>query len=206
MLGALSRTGRRWPARSRGLTLVELLVVMVVAAILLIIAVPSAQDFILMQRLRGINAQLVTDLQYARSEAPLRNQNVSLYFQSNASRSCYVIYTSTQTPALQANRCECLNSAESVCGNGAKALRTVRLPASDGVRLRLPAGQGFGFAYDHIAGGIVAIGRDIYGNPLGSFRVESYIDDTRVLRNDIGQAGRVTVCAPSSTTVGAPPC
>lgn len=200
MLGTLKRH------RARGLTLVELLVAMVVAAILLVVAVPAMQDFILMQRLRGINAQLVTDLQYARSEAPQRNQYVSLYFQSNADRSCYVIYTSTQTAALRANRCECLNSAESVCGNGAAALRTVRLPASDRVRLRLPAGQAFGFAYDHIAGGIVTTGRDIYGNPLGAFWVESFIDDTRVLRNAISQSGRVTVCAPSSTTVGAAAC
>jgi type IV fimbrial biogenesis protein FimT len=191
---------------ARGLTLVELLVAMVVAAILLVIAVPPVQDFILMQRLRGINAQLVTDLQYARSEAPQRNQYVSLYFQSNAQRSCYVIYTSTPTAALRANRCTCLDSAESVCGQGATALRTVRLPASDRVGLRLPAGQSFGFAYDHIAGGIVTVGRDIYGNPLGSFWIESYIDANRVLRNEITQSGRVTVCAPASTTVGAPAC
>ncbi len=191
---------------ARGLTLTELLVTIAIAGILLAVAVPRMQDFIAMQRLRSINAQLVTDLQYARAEAPARNQYVSVRFLTNEVRSCYVIYTTTQSVALRANRCDCLASAESSCEPGAEALRTVRLPVGDGVGLRLPEGQGFGFAYDHIAGGIVRIARDRYGQPLGLFRVESFLDDSRVLRNDIGQSGRVEVCAPASLTVGATEC
>lgn len=191
---------------ARGLTLTELLVAVAIAGTLLAIAVPRMQDFISMQRLRGVNAQLVTDLQYARAEAPGRNQFVTMRFLSNELFSCYVIYTTVQSTALRANRCECLTSATSTCEEGAVALRTVRVPAGDGVRLRLPEGQGFGFAYDHIAGGIVRIAKDRYGQPLGEFRVESLLDDSRVLRNVIGQSGRVEVCAPASLTVGATEC
>lgn len=204
MLRPLNRA-RGWRG-ARGLTLTELLVTIAVAGVLLSIAVPAMRDFILMQRLRSVNAQLVTDLQYARAEAPARNQYVSVRFLSNELRSCYVIYTSTQSIALRSNRCDCLGSAESVCEAGAVALRTVRLPVGDGVRLRLPEGQGFGFAYDHIAGGIVRIARDRYGQPLNLFRVEAFLDDSLVLRNDIGQSGRVEVCAPASLTVGASEC
>lgn len=191
---------------ARGLTLTELLVAVAIAGTLLAIAVPRMQDFISMQRLRGVNAQLVTDLQYARAEAPGRNQFVTMRFLSNELLSCYVIYTTEQSAALRANRCECLTSAESTCEAGAVALRTLRVPAGDGVRLRLPEGQGFGFAYDHIAGGIVRIAKDRYGQPLGQFQVESFLDDSRVLRNVIGQSGRVEVCAPASLTVGATEC
>ncbi|GAB4036673.1 MAG: hypothetical protein Fur0014_03530 [Rubrivivax sp.] len=190
------------PRRARGLTVTELMVTIVVAALLLTLAVPSLRDFILMQRLRSINAQLVTDLQYARSEAAARNQYVRLEFRMNDARSCYVIYVS----GLNANRCECLSAEGSVCAAGATALRTVRLPASDGVRLRLPNRQAAGFAFDHISGGIVSTPSDLGSEPLSKWSVEAYLDSTRVLRNVINQSGRVSVCAPSSTTVGAPAC
>lgn len=199
MLGPLKRP-------PRGLTLIELLIAIGVAGVLLAIGVPLMQDLIQMQRLRGVNAQLVTDLQYARAEAPARNQFVTVRVLSNESFSCYVIYTTVQTPELRANRCDCLASAESTCEEGAVPLRTVRLPAGDDVRLRLPEGQGFAFAYDHVAGGIMRVARDRYGAPLGLFRVEAYLDGSRVLRNDVGLSGRVAVCAPASTTVGAPAC
>ena len=56
----------------RGFTLVELLIVVAVVAIILVVAAPSFRDMILMQRLRSITAQLVTDLQFARNEAVSR--------------------------------------------------------------------------------------------------------------------------------------
>jgi type IV fimbrial biogenesis protein FimT len=192
--------------RGRGLTMVELLVAIAVAGILLVIAVPSFQDFMLMQRLRGVNAQLVTDIQYTRAEAPSRNQYVSIRILANESLSCYVIFTSTQTPALRANRCDCRSDATSTCQEGATAIKTVRLPLDDGVRLRVGDPTNPGFAYDHVAGGIVRIVSDRYGDPFGLYRVEAYIDDNRVLRNDVSLSGRINTCAPASTSVGAQAC
>ncbi len=62
---------RRQPA-SRGLTLIETMVVIAVLGILLALAAPSFRDFIATQRLKGAANELVSDMVYARSEALAR--------------------------------------------------------------------------------------------------------------------------------------
>lgn len=200
MLGQMMRGRRR---ESSGFTLIELAVGIVVAGVLLGLAVPALFDFILLQRLRGINAQLVTDLQYARSEAVSRGQYARLQFgiDDSSSVTCYVIFTSN----LNRNRCDCLTSANSTCDDGAEAVRTVRLPKSDNVQLRLATRQATGFAYDHIAGGIVSTPSDRTSTPITSYRIEAFIDDERVLRNTINSSGRVLTCTPTGLS-GATPC
>ncbi|MBL0296209.1 MAG: hypothetical protein IPQ21_03190 [Betaproteobacteria bacterium] len=71
---------------ARPLTLVELMVVVAVVAIVLTLAAPSFRDFILLQRLKGINAQLVTDLQFARSEAVARGTLMRVQFLAERQR------------------------------------------------------------------------------------------------------------------------
>ncbi len=72
MLGALRRNGTR---RARGLTMVEMMVVVAIAAVILTLTAPSMRDFLARQRVAAINAELVTDLQLARSEAIARNSD-----------------------------------------------------------------------------------------------------------------------------------
>jgi type IV fimbrial biogenesis protein FimT len=201
MLGALNRRRRR----ARGVTLVELVIAILIVGALAAIGAPMLQDYILLQRLKGINAQLVTDMQYARGEAAARNQFARVDFEvdSSAPLTCYAIFTADNND----DRCDCSEAPDSECTGSARVIRTVRIDAHQGVRLRISRrGQGWGFAYDHVAGGIWSTPSDDPSEPLTLFRVESLIDSTRILRNDINQAGRIAVCAPSSLTVGAPSC
>jgi type IV fimbrial biogenesis protein FimT len=62
----------------RGLSLVEVLIVMAIAAILLGIGVPNMQTFILNNRLASATQEFYTALQFARSEAVRRGEQVTL--------------------------------------------------------------------------------------------------------------------------------
>lgn len=195
--------------RSPGFTLTELLIVIAVAAILLTIGVPGFRDFILMQRLRSVNAQLVTDLNFARSEAVSRSQWGRVAFFSNDAVTCYTIYTAPSDAVVQP-QCDCRNGAGAACQAPLVEVRTVSVPISDGVSVRYvppnAANNVPAFAYSHINGRIASIPTDLAPRSLQAFRVHVAIDSARVLRTEVGTSGRVSVCAPASESVGAPPC
>jgi prepilin-type N-terminal cleavage/methylation domain-containing protein len=75
-------------AHHRGFTLVELMVTIAIAVILLSVAVPSFRGYFAKKKVEGTIAELVTDIQFARSEAVSRNVNMRMTFGSN----CYVIH------------------------------------------------------------------------------------------------------------------
>jgi type IV fimbrial biogenesis protein FimT len=190
-----------------GFTLVELLVVITVAAILLVIGVPGFRDFILMQRLKGTNAQLVTDLQFARSEASARGQWARVAFNSNASMTCYSIYTTTDE--FDGTRCDCRLGPGAACDGARTEVRTVQVPVADGVRVDVVLdadNDELAFAFDHVNGRIATIPVDDDPGALAAFRIQTAIDANRTLQTEVGPAGRVSVCATASTTVGAPAC
>jgi len=66
------------PVAMRGFTLIELLVTLSIAAILLGVAVPNFVTFIQNNRLATQANDLVTMLNYARSEAVKRNQTITV--------------------------------------------------------------------------------------------------------------------------------
>jgi type IV fimbrial biogenesis protein FimT len=69
---------RRATVAQRGVTLVELLTVLVVAAILAMVAMPSLGDALTSQRLRATGTDLMSSLLLARSEAIKRNTQVQI--------------------------------------------------------------------------------------------------------------------------------
>ncbi len=71
----------------RGLTLVELLITIAISAILLSVAAPSFQSFILNSRISTISEQLYKTLHMARSEAIRRGTNVTVC-SSNSYTAC----------------------------------------------------------------------------------------------------------------------
>jgi len=186
----------------QGFTLVELLIAVAVIAIIMVIAAPSFRDMILMQRLRSINAQVVTDMQFARAEAVSRGTLVRVSFQEpTAAMSCYTIYTSPSN----AQQCNCLLGVGTACPAGALEIRTVQVPANLSVTVSVPVTaldqQDFEFAFDPATGGIYTIPTDGISQPMPRFVVEAYIDGARKLNTVVNGAGRPSVCKPALSTM-----
>ena len=195
------------PMRRRiaAFTLVELMIVVALVAVILALAAPSFRDMILMQRLRGVNAQLVTDLALARAEAISRATFVQLRFQSSAAGSCYIMYT--RSNALTAPQCDCTANAGLRCSDASIAeVRTVELPAAESIEIApSPGGAGF-FTLSPRTGGIVIPPSDEGVVVVPTFVMDTYIDNARKFRNVVGQSGRVSVCAPAGSRVGGEAC
>ena len=179
--------------RPNGFTLVELLVVVAVAVVLLTIAAPSMRELIARQRLKSVNAELVTDLQYARTLAISRNQSISVKFQDGATMSCYVVYV-----ASLIGSCDCTHTPGSVCSNGSEEVRTTQVPRSTDVQIvTVPAGQPpVAFSSDgmrNVATDYVLMTSRISG---GAGKMQVTINAT----------GRPTVCSPDQSVPGVPAC
>jgi type IV fimbrial biogenesis protein FimT len=193
---------------SFGLTLVELMVVVAVVAVLLTLAAPSMYDFILVQRLKAINAQLVTDIQFARSTAASGNLEVQVVFVpavSGSTMSCYTLYT--DTGADPRHKCDCTKAAGERCAEATtREIRTVQIPTSSGTRLGMPELQPTGLAFLATTGAIRVWAAEAYIVPPSGFLVESSIDPQRSLHTWIGTSGRPTVCAAGGGLASHPAC
>lgn len=188
-------------------TLIELMIVVALIAVIVALAAPSFRDMILMQRLRGINAQLVTDLALARSEAISRGVFVGVRIQAGSGgMSCYIINTRT---TLDAPLCDCTAPAGSRClvANATQTteVRTVQIPTDMVVLLGI--GQAAdNFTFDPRTGGMKLAPSDFGRYDTSGFQVETYIDTARKLRTAVSLSGRLTVCTPTGSGIGGSPC
>ena len=178
-----------------GFTLIELMVVVAVAGVLVLMVAPSFRDMIVINRLRGVNAQLVTDLQFARSEAARRGRAARFNLGTDGSQTCYVIYAAV---ANSTPRCDCTLGAGAACASpDATEIRTVSVQRSSDVTLVWPNNVDTAFGFDHVTGGLITVPTDLPSEPLASVQIDARVDDDRRLRNRIVQTGRVSVCAPN---------
>ena len=65
-------------SRTRGFTLVELMIVIVIMAIMLALAVPGLRSFVVGQRVKTLAFDLASDLLFARSEALKRGTTITV--------------------------------------------------------------------------------------------------------------------------------
>lgn len=79
---------RKMPAQERGVSLIELLVVMSIVGVLATLAAPSLSSFVDSTRLNGATNLLLGDLNRARSEAIKRNGRVLLCIRNAAGNAC----------------------------------------------------------------------------------------------------------------------
>lgn len=183
--------------RRRGVTLIELLIAVVVIGIVVALAGPSLYDFILLQRLKGVTAQVLTDLQFARAEAAARNLPVRVRVSSSTGSSCYVVYTGN------ANTCNCLNTP--VCGAASNEIRTVRVAAEQKVRIVTPMSPPE-FAYNPATGAMLYAATDEEDGGTVDFVINTTIDTARALSTRVRMSGRPGICAPAGSRVREPAC
>jgi len=198
---------------TRGFTLVELLIAVAVVAVLLVVAAPSFRDLILMQRMKSIHAQLVTDLQYARAEAVSSGAVVNVRVLPQLSpvpHTCYIIFQHFNRDYLlngASSGCNCREPAGSRCPATAdfRELRTVQVPIDIGVKLALGQTQRT-VAFDPKTGGMMLTANELGAGTGSAFMATVAIDEARSLSAVVGVSGRPRICRPAGSTMPDPEC
>lgn len=211
MLGALGPARRRGGA-ARGFTVIELMVVVALVAVILALAAPSMYDYLVRQRVAGVAAELMTDLQFARTEAVTRNRNVWVTFRTDdaAGRppmTCYTIHTLGAV-----GECDCRKPIGSACDAVAEIqeIKTVQLLRSTHVELQppdWPANQLLFSAARGLAGWQGHFATDPgYTSDWHDYEVDIASARSGVLRARVNLTGRPQLCSPNGSISGVPAC
>lgn len=178
----------------RGLTLIELMIVLVVLGVLAAVVAPSFRGMMIRQRVQGVHDQLLTDLQLARSEQAARANattpiEVRVSFGGNAAMTCYTIHTVGAA-------CDCTAAPGTACSPGAQEIKTVQLQRAQGVTLAAssPSGTTVTFSPPQGTATPADLSVTVQGNSSGQ------------LRTDVGAVGRLSVCSPDGSMKGVPTC
>ena len=195
----------RAAAPQRAFTLIELMVVIAVVATLIMLVAPSFKRMIDTQRVRSVNAALVTDLQFARSEAASRNRRVFLRFDNSGSAvTCYVVLEGA-SPSF----CDCKRPPGTACTGPAdiKEIRTVHVDRALGLTVGIPTSSTqTTMGFDPATGRLLIAPLDVVQAAPGDFVIEVRNSSIGGLRTSVSPTGRPSVCTPSNEISGAPAC
>lgn len=181
----MTRRGRLHAMRRTvGFTLIELMVVVALTAIVIVLVGPSLRDLLTRQRLKGINSELVSDLQFARSEAVRRSYPVHFRFGGNADLTCYVMFT----PGITGS-CDCTLGVGGACSGTHVEIKTVQVPRSLQVSLAASSAADTIVVFDWRTGQSLP----------GDFRVDAAGALGGTLRTTVNASGRPTVCSPDGS-------
>ena len=177
--------------RNSGFTMIEMMVVLVVAAVLATLVVPSFREMLARSRLEGVASEFFTDLQYTRSEAVARNANVGLV--TGAAGTCYTIYQESN-PAAGACNCASVPACTPVPpAVGPIEIKTVRFAGTGA-----SATPNRTFLFEPVRGSLTG-GATTQADLSSSAGVGQ-------LRAEVLAIGRVKTCSPSGTIKGYPSC
>jgi len=177
--------------KSRGFTLIELMVVVALAAVLLSLAAPSFTGFLAKKRVEGVLSELTTDLQYARSEAVSRNAPVRISFGTY----CYVITAQPADGTTPTSSCS--QTTNPTLGTGATNVKQVQLKS--GSTASFDSSSLSWLELDPVRG----LATFSTGATSGSIPVNSSIGSWQ-LQAQVCTMGRVSVCSPNSSVAGYP--
>lgn len=195
----------------RAFTLVEMMVVIALVGIILMLAAPSFNEMIGMQRLRAINDQLATDFQFMRTEAVSRNQFMGLLTRNQSSEpmSCYTIFSSSDPlnpMTIDPTQCNCTNAVGSVCSGSQRELRTVQIPRDMSIELRFPVDQSDLIVASPVNGAMRVMPSSTLVPQGYEFCIEVRRTPRGRLRTGIGVSGRTSVCSPDGSVPGVAVC
>jgi Tfp pilus assembly protein FimT len=179
---------------SVGLTIIELMVVLIVVGVAIAIAVPSMRSMMARHRVQSVQAGLLTDLQLARSEMAQRSgagTSVAVTFGGNAVLSCYTVH------AVVGAACDCTLGPGSACGAAPWAeIKTTQLTRAVGVSLAASSAGGSSVTFSPPQGLVTPTDMVLdVQDPLGGS-----------LRTSISRLGVPNVCSPGGSISGVAPC
>ncbi|HEY1092204.1 MAG TPA: prepilin-type N-terminal cleavage/methylation domain-containing protein [Burkholderiaceae bacterium] len=182
--------------KTRGVTLVELLVAVGVLGTLAAVAVPYFGDLMSRRRVEMATAELATTIAYTRSEAGLRPTDVYVLF--NPGKTCY-----TMAYWGFLGHCDCARGAGFACppSGGWTEVRTVQIPASWNVKLEVfgpwaPTGYSNSLTYT----------RPLLRAKPDNFKAELTGPRGGRTRLVVSALGRLTVCTPDGSINGYKTC
>jgi type IV fimbrial biogenesis protein FimT len=172
--------------RQRGLTLLELAIVVAITAIVAATAAPSFTALIDARRLDGAATRLAADIQLARSEAIARNQPLRLSLFAGTGATCWIVHSGVPAD------CRCGDAAGAVCGAGARTIKGVVLATHERVSV---AGNVASIAFDPLHG---------TSTPTGTLRLVGARGGA--VHHVVNVVGRVRSCSPDGAVPGYSPC
>lgn len=185
--------------RETGLTIIELMTVLIVLGVVIALAAPSMRGMIARHRVQGVQADLLTDLQLARSEMALRAGSltpVAVTFGSDAAVSCYTLHA-----VVAGINCDCTRGAGNACtpipvGTTSPEIKTLQLTHAAGVSLAASSPGGH---------------RIVFTPPQGLVTPTDMVIDVQDavsgrLRTSVSGLGVPSVCSPDSSISGVKPC
>ncbi len=170
--------------RDRGFTLIEFMATVSIAAVLLAVAVPSFGGMMAKRRVEGFAGELITDLQYARSEAVARNQEVRVTFGPG----CYVLHLASATAA------SCTQAGGAAVTPAAASIKSVQVAVGTPLNLTRQASLGW-IEFEPVVG---AAANDIAAG-VGIVEVTSASGKPWQLQVRVTQQGRVKTCSPAGS-------